>query len=150
MRTPGLRLPRAGLAVVLVLGFLHIGCGKAPLPAPVAVKGRVELAGNKPPPRLVVIFHPREEHIRNVPSAAVDGKGGEFSTFCEPGRYHVTVAPVPIGSAVGTTGSDPTPGRAPTGGKLEGIPSRYRDPENTPWEVLVPPAGMDNLVLTVK
>jgi hypothetical protein len=137
----------AGLGLLACL--LLAGCTKPPPPAFVTVKGRL-LRSGKPLTQMVVTFHPREDQNKNNrPIAAVDSKTGQFELQCLPGKYKVTVAPIPLQQAAAPAGDDGNAGQQPTNVDPRLIPSRYRDAESSPWEITVAPGNSDEIVLTV-
>jgi hypothetical protein len=134
-----------------LLGWLLLaGCTKPPPPAPVEVKGRL-LRGGKPLTHMVVTLHPREDQNKNNrPIAAVDPKSGQFQLQCVPGRYKVTVAPIPVQQvATPAGGDDGNAGQQPASVDPRLVPSRYRDAESSPWEITVATGNSDEIVLTV-
>src|SRR6266851_2378267 len=96
---------RVVFAVAMLAGLLVTGCAQPPA-APVAVKGRATRADGKPITRMVITFNPREDqNKKNRPSAVLDAKG-QFQLDCLPGRYKVTVAPIPGQAAAAPAGGD--------------------------------------------
>jgi hypothetical protein len=138
---------RVMIGPALVAALLASGCAKKP-PEEVDVAGRVEDAGGKPVAHVLVRFHPQDVD----PSYAkvltrVTKSDGTFTGTCFPGRYKVTMVPIPAGSG----GSDPgagalaTPDKGPTS-----MPSRYTSPTETPWEETIPDSGKKDIVLKVR
>jgi hypothetical protein len=128
-----------GLCVVLA------GCRKPP-PVPVPVKGRVQGPPGQSVNGLLLTFYPDDESNKKgrLLSKVLDEEG-RFEGECLPGRYKVTLAPVPI-----HVGGDPAgagagkPGRGTPGpAKAEGLKHSWKD-------ITIPPGGTDSLVLKVR
>ncbi len=134
-----------GRAVFLTVGFFALcGCSsKKPeesLP-PVEVSGRV-VGKTIQGVQVVLTFHPKDERNKHIKlPTIVTEKTGQFKVQCPPGGFKITWAPIAkrLGSAEG-----PSPGDTP---KDEQRPDRYRNPESTPWDVVIPPEGKKDLVL---
>src|SRR5262245_36182489 len=110
--------------------------------APVAFSGSVVSADGKPVADLVISFHPQEAgNAGNRPSAALD-KDGKFKLDGIPGRYKVTLAPIPRhhGSAEATGELTAAPAKGSDPKKAaKGVPARYLDAQSSPWDVTIPP-----------
>jgi hypothetical protein len=137
---------------VVLLGLLVLagGCGKKPAPAPVPFVGQVLTTEKKPVGGLVLTLHPGEERNRsNQPSVFL--KEGRFEGTCLPGRYKVTLAPLPAQGGAGPAGGeDATAGKAPGTSTMPNVPAKYRDAQHSPWEVTIPDEGKKDLVLTLE
>jgi hypothetical protein len=128
-----------------LLYFFLLGCKEAS-PVPVAVKGKAQYEGGKPVADMILTFHPQDESNKNTRPVQVTDKDGNFSLSCVKGRYKVTLAAVPKGTA----GSGGPGGYVPGPEYSSNINSLYRDPEKTPWLIDVPETGKDNILLTLK
>jgi hypothetical protein len=133
--------------VILSLGLP--ACGTKPEPAPVAVKGHVQYASKKPVTNMILIFHPLDDTRTNkIPSFVLD-KEGRFQDNILPGRYKATLANIPAGSGSGPAGGSDV--RAGKKGSAGPNPlKRYQDRDQSPWEVVIPGTGTEDLVLTVR
>jgi hypothetical protein len=138
------------LTAGLILSLCLIGCGKKG-PAPVAVKGQVQYADKKPVTNMVLTFHPLDDTNKNNSPLCLVEKEGQFQVNMLPGRYKVTLANIPLGSGNGPAGGpDVGPGKGPAGVAGGNALKRYQDREQSPWEIVVPETGKEDLVLTVK
>jgi len=140
---------RAWLTVLILAA---VGCAKSkpPAPPPVAVSGKVVFAGSKPVVNMVISLHPQDEpNASNRPSGALD-KDGRFKIDAAiPGRYKVTLAPIP--SQAGSAGGVELPAPKKFDPKDEkGILALFRDAKSSPLEVTVPEGGGELPVLTVR
>jgi hypothetical protein len=136
------------IALVL-LGVL--ACASRKEPAPVTIKGRVEYADKKPVAGMVLIFNPEDDTSRGrVPSFVLD-KEGRFQDRILPGRYRATLAAIPAGVAGGgAAGPAAAPGGKPAASDPRDSLRPYRNPQQTPWKVVIPEQGAEELVLTVE
>jgi hypothetical protein len=125
------------------------GCSRAKPAeaAPVAVSGRVVNSAGKPITGMLVSLHAQEGvHAGDRPSAPLD-RDGRFSLTCIPGRYKVTLAPIPIhhGNAEGNGELAAPAAKRPEPPK-GGVPRRYSDAQSSPWDVTIPPEGKELLL----
>lgn len=130
----------------LVGVVILMGCSSQP-PAPrdlVTVSGQMLDASGKPLAMKVISFNPQERDQKNN-SSGTDAQG-KFTLKLVPGKYHVTLAEAPRAAADGTAGGVTAPDQA---GKTGGIPSKYRNPNETPWQITIPDAGQADLVLQI-
>jgi hypothetical protein len=133
--------------VVWVLAFTLAGCSKEPSAKPVPVKGKLLSADGQPVANMVLTFHPQEDANKTNSPQGVTDKDGAFHCDCLPGKYKVTVVPVP--TRHGTIAEGPAPGR-------ENLPEsamlfeEYRSPQTSSLEVTVPPEGKNDVELRLK
>jgi hypothetical protein len=142
---------RAGVLLTGAVALALAGCGKE-AEAPVPVQGKVVQAQGQPVADIIVTFHPQEEVNKGggLPTQ-LSAKDGSFRLTCLRGRYKVTLASPASGPGhAPPAGSGPAAPPPSTARQSAGIPSAYRTPESTPWELVVPPGGTSDLVLTVK
>ena len=130
---------------------LGTGCGKSKPPSlpPVAVTGKVVLASGKPVANMVISFHPQDgPNAVSRPSAALD-KNGAYAMNVVPGRYKVTLAPIPAhaGSAGAADLAVPKKGDVK---EAQDILSGYKDALSSRLEVTVPETGGELSPLTVR
>ncbi len=137
-------LGKWALTLAAAAGLLAAGCKDKP-PEAVSVKGKVQYQGGKPVVEMVLTFHPLDESNKNTRPVQITDKQGNFSIPCVKGRYKITMTAPPKGHAGGYAGG-------PSGGPVPGPENQsiYRDPEQTPWLVVVPENGKEDIVLTVK
>jgi hypothetical protein len=135
---------RAAWLLTGLLACAFLGCKEAP-PVPVVIKGKAQYDDGKPVAEMILTFHPQDESNKNTRPVQVTDKEGKFSVSCVKGRYKVTLAPMPKGTAGGGPG-----GYVPGPDYSSSINSLYRDQERTPWLIDVPETGKDNIVLTLK
>ena len=127
---------RAEFTAACFLSGLLMGCGGEDAPQLVKVAGQV-MQGGKPVTAGSINFYPSGSNVytKDNPSSIlqIDGtfnmKTFPFGEGVSPGRYKVTLAP-----------------------ELAARLSRpaYAVPQTTPWEVLVPDAGLKNHLFEVK
>ena len=137
---------RLGGWTAALLCVTAVGCGK--IPKPVDVTGKVVFFGARPKAPLLISLHPQEDANKmSTPSALIDASDGSFKLEkCLPGRYKATVAVVPVQVGGGPPGA---PRATPGFPGASGIPPIYMDAQTSPWDVVVPEAGKDGLVLSV-
>jgi hypothetical protein len=123
----------------------------------VPVKGKVVSADGKPVKGMVMSFHPDDELTKSARlQSALLPADGSFAVECLPGRYKVTLGPLPksAGDAPAAgPGSVPAPTPNPTAAPNDPtarLLARLADHTQTPLEVTVPAGGTSDLVLTVK
>ncbi len=130
--------PRS-LVFVALLGWLAgPGCSrKAAIPPPVDVTGEVVYSDGKPVSDMIIAFYADDEISAKgrVPSGVLD-KSGKFSiSGVTPGRYKVTLAPIPVGAGHAANANQlNSPGK---GDKKIAVPSEYLNSTSTPWKVMV-------------
>ncbi len=125
--------------------IILIGCSSQPASRnPVTVSGQMLDAGGKPLAMKVVSFNPQERDQKNS-SSGTDAQG-KFTLKLVPGKYHVTLAEPSRAAADGTAGGVTAPDQA---GKMGGVPSKYRNPNETPWQITIPDGGQADLVLQI-
>jgi hypothetical protein len=139
---------RIGFAIAMTASLLA-GCAKPkPPPPPVPISGKVVFANGKPVAGLVIFLHPLEpQNASTSPNGALD-KDGKYSLSAIPGRYKVTLLPIP-GQASSAGGPDSA---LPAKGETKKAPdpmTRYRDATASPLELIVPPNGGELDKLTV-
>jgi hypothetical protein len=132
------------------LSLALTGCGGEKEPVPVMVKGKVRYAGGKPVVNMVLIFHPLDDtRKRTTPSFVLD-HDGRFQDVILPGRYKATLTPLPTMNREG-----PAEGMEahPLNQRRTWLPlvmARYQDRLQSPWEIVIPETGTEDLVQTVK
>jgi hypothetical protein len=101
---------------------------------------------------VVLTFWPQQQRLQALikPPSGVSESDGTFQVSCPEGSYKVTAVAPPRSEnvpALETKSRKPPAERAarPT----PSIPELYSSPANTPFEVTVPPAGVDDLILTI-
>jgi hypothetical protein len=122
------------------------GCSGKPTQAPPpleTVEGRVTAQG-RALPFVMVTFNPDDPTNPERYDGAAD-KDGSFRLKCPPGRYRVTLSPLPTGS-----GGNPGAGALVPGGGGRDVPARYRNKDQTPLAEEVPQGGKRELTLDVK
>jgi hypothetical protein len=123
---------------------------KPTMPAPVPVTGQVVDAAGKPVTKLMISFHAQDgPQAGNRPADALD-KDGRFKVSCVPGRYKVTLAPIPSSHGSTEGGEElaaPPAKRAEPPKRFQGIPRAYSDAASSPWDVTILPEGKE---LTLK
>jgi hypothetical protein len=122
------------------------GCGGRVEPQPVNVEGEVRFGDGQPVPEMLLLFHPQEAANRNDrPSPFIKGDG-QFKISCLPGKYKITIMPIP-GTKPGGSGTAQPPDKTALTKELFPGDGIYRDVANTPWVVDVPKRGRNDLVL---
>lgn len=137
------------LTAWLIGSLCLCGCGRK-APAPVAVKGRVQYANKEPVADMILTFHPLEDGNKSKLPAFLLNKEGWFQDSILPGRYKATLSPIPQGSGSGPAGAAAAGGKGPGASAAAGQLTRYQDRNLSPWEVVIPESGTDDLLLTVK
>lgn len=95
---------------------------------------------------MVLIFHPLDDTKRSkMPAFALDAQG-QFQDRMLPGRYKATLAPLPTSSG----GADAASLQGPAAPAGANPLARYTDREQSPWEIVVPQSGKDDLLLIVE
>lgn len=128
----------AGLIILSACLFVLPGCSKKTrLPPPVDISGEVVYANGRPVTNMVVSFHADDEITSQgkIPSSPLDKDGKFAMSGVTPGKYRVTLAPIP---SHGGASANPNELIAP--GKDDAkvpLPSEYLRTESTPWKVTV-------------
>jgi hypothetical protein len=138
--------------VVLVAG----GCASKSAPAKrVSVAGKIVAADGKPIGNLVITFHAQEAanaDARPTGHVKADGSFNLENQFL-PGRYKVTVVPIPSQHGTAESGGLLTDAPGVNAGGAKTPADRlasYRNSSGSPWEVDVPPEGDAAMTLVVK
>lgn len=135
-----------------VFALVCLGCSKQEPPKPVSISGKAQYANGKPITGMVLTFHPRDDSNKsNLPIAILEGQDGRFALSCLPGKYKITMVPIPT-SAVSMGGVE-LPPAGPIGkgkDKQQMMLDNYRSPESSPWEITVLPDGNSEVVLTFR
>src|SRR5262245_61608164 len=146
----GLSMRTAALVAFLSLATVA-GCAKSklPPPPPVPISGKVVYADGKPVANMVIFLHPQDEPAAGErPNGALD-KDGRYSLKVIPGRYKITLLPIP--SQAGSAGASSLPSPQKSDPKDAWNPmARYRDVQQTTLEFTVTDAGGEMEKLTVK
>jgi hypothetical protein len=143
---------RRAAGVIVALAVVLGGCRKKKeVLAPVAIKGKVERADGLALKGLMIAFHPDEESNKRgrLLLAPLD-EDGAFAGDCLPGRYKVTLTPIPKhgGAPLGAGGA---PGTGPASLPEVDFPASYLKADTTPWkDVVVPAGGTEALVLKLE
>ncbi len=139
---------KVALFSCLVVLAALFGCGSKPAKrAPVSVSGQVLDTAGKPLAMKVVSFNPQEADQKDA-ATGTDAQG-KFSIQVVPGLYHVTLAEpghAPNGGADGSAGGVTGPDKL---GKIQGVPSIYRNANDTPWKPTIPANGQSDLILQI-
>jgi hypothetical protein len=138
------------LTAAAVVSLAVASCAGKKDAAPVGVQGQVQYTSKKPVANMVLTFHPLEDTSRSrLPTFLLD-KDGRFEDRIPPGRYKATLAPIPVGSGHGpAAGPDAGADKGPSAaGRLDRL-KRYRDRDQSPWEIVIPEGGRGDLLLTV-
>jgi Carboxypeptidase regulatory-like domain len=131
---------RAVVFSFLLIGVVPCaGCNAKPtLPPPVEVTGQVTFADGQPVSDVIISFHAADETTaRGKKPTGVADKAGKFTiNDVTPGRYKVTLAPIPTqhGGASPKSGELSAPGKPDV--KLA-IPAQYLSAESSPWMISV-------------
>jgi len=139
------------LTIGVILALFLPGCGKKKEPSPVAVTGQVRYASKKPVAEMVLTFHPLDDTNQSKLPAFLLDKEGRFKDTILPGRYKVTLLPIPTSSGNGPAGGANADVKGP--GAVAGTNplTRYRDRDRSPWgEIIIPETGKEDLLLTVE
>ncbi len=129
----------AVVAWLLVCNVPCIGCNKKPvLPPSVEVTGQVTFANGQPVSDVIVSFHAHDEISARgkKPTGVVDQSGKFTIKDVTPGRYKITLAPIPTqhGGAAPNSGELSAPGKPEA---KSAIPSQYMSADSSPWTVTV-------------
>jgi hypothetical protein len=141
---------RIGFIIALPMSLVA-GCAnsKPKPPPPVPISGKVVFADGRPVAKMVISLHPQDEQNASTrPSGALDNNGN-YKMDAIPGRYKVTLAPIPA-TAGSAAAADDLP--VPKKGDLKKLPdpmSRYRNATESPLELTVPASGGEMPKLTV-
>jgi hypothetical protein len=143
---------RRHILAALVWGMMLPGCAGGPSPPPsVPVKGRVMQQGNALP-GVVLTFWPQEQRLQALtkPPSGISESDGTFQISCPQGPYKVTAVAPPPSESVPTleTKSRKSPAER-VARPMSSIPELYSSPVETPLQVVVPAAGVDDLILTI-
>jgi hypothetical protein len=150
-----MQLQRVAGLLGILLALCTFGCQKSPPPKPVQVTGLVVYSNGQPVTGKVITFFPSDDNnSRGVaPTIVLEGKDGRFKVECLPGKYKVTMMPIPIGSGGGPGNIESPPDKDAGKGK-ETISAKrlepYRSTNTTPWEVTVLPEGTPEQKLVVQ
>jgi hypothetical protein len=136
--------------VVFALLVIAAGCGGRREATPVNLEGVVKFEDQKPVPEMILNLHPQDAANQNNRPTDLVSKGGSFKMKCLPGKYKVTVAPIPKQGGSAANNPAPAPGQPVVSGTLFPGDADYRDTQKTPWIIDVPPDGQTDLVLTIK
>jgi hypothetical protein len=146
-----MRPPRSiALSLVAVALPFALGCAKSPppLPPPVPIFGKIVFANGKPVPNMVISLHAQdEENSIHRPSDKVD-QDGKYVLSARPGRYKVTLVPLPNSSGPTAVADLPLPKKGDPKDNVSPM-ARYRDAKSSPLEITVPAAGGEIQTLTV-
>lgn len=126
------------------------GCGGEKEPAPVPVKGKVQYAGGRPVVNMVLIFHPLDDTRKCKTLSFVLDREGRFQDVILPGRYKATLAPLSTMSHGGPAEGAQAQSLHHGGVWFPRVMARYRDREHSPWEILIPETGKEDLLQTVR
>ena len=133
----------------LILSLVAMGCGSAKPPTAevVSISGRVTDAKGKPIGNGMLSFAPADpanQADRPMAQVAADGM---FSVSCLPGRYKVTLVPLPKAAGhVPEGGEVTTPDKVQPGPK--GMPKGGSSQPS--WDIDVKATGNDEFKLQVK
>lgn len=125
------------------------GCSKkAAIPAPVDVAGEVVYSDGKPVADLIIAFHADDETSAKgrIPSGVLDRNGKFAISSVTPGRYKVTLAPIPMHAGEPANASQlNSPGK---GDQKIAVPGEYLNSNSTPWKATIesPPQSMKFVV----
>lgn len=142
---------RMAALVLSLLMFGVAGCAKPkpPPPTPVPISGTVVYADGKPVANMVIFLHPQDEQAESErPNGALD-KDGHYSIKAIPGRYKVTLLPIPAQAGSASAAGLPSPKKSDPKDALNPM-TRYRDVQQTPLELTVRDAGGAMETLTVR
>jgi hypothetical protein len=142
-----------GVVVFGLAAIMLIGCNNTPPPKPVKITGKVQYANGKPVTGMVLTFNPREEINKNDrPIFVLQGTDGRFEIECLPGKYKVTMVPIPSNpGSMGNIQLPPT--KEPEKGKTspqQMLLNNFRSPDTSPWEINILPEGTLEQVLIVR
>jgi hypothetical protein len=142
---------RAAAPTVLLFVAFAAGCAKPkpPLPPPVAISGKVVYAAGTPVAGMVIKLSALDERFAgDGPSGALD-KDGRYTLNAIPGRYRVTLLPIPAQAGSAGKSDQPVPKKGDPKDAFSAM-ARYRDLANSPLELTVPAAGGEMDKLTVE
>ena len=142
---------RTAAFVALLSLAVTAGCAKSrlPPPPPVLISGKVVFADGKPVANMVIFLHPQDEQAASErPNGALD-RDGRYSLKAIPGRYKITLLPIPSQAGSASAAGLPSPQKSDTKDPLSPM-ARYRDVQQTTLQFTVPDAGGEMEKLTVK
>ena len=129
-----------------------VACGGKEKPAPpVVVAGQVvDQATGKPVEKLVVTFHPQgPANAESRATVVLDGEG-KFTASLAPGKYKVTLSPLPGGHGTAAGPDFSAPEKAPAENvklKPGPKPHNYRDAASSPLALEVVADGDNSKVV---
>lgn len=138
------------LTVALLELMTMTGCDGEKELTPVTVKGKVAYANGRPVPNMVLILHSLDDTTKSPLFSLVLDKEGRFQDSVLPGRYKATLAPLPWlnkGNSAQEKGLLSFQERKKTASSL---PARYQNREQSPWEILIPETGKEDLLQIVQ
>lgn len=114
--------------------FALVGCGSPPAKplSPVEITGRLSVEG-KPFGNVMLTLHPQDADAQGQRPTALVKADGTFAVSCLPGKYKVTLSPLPHGPGDAGPGTGTTPGAT----AAAGIPATYSMATSTPWAIVV-------------
>jgi hypothetical protein len=131
----------------VALCLLFAGCAKKPPPVePVDFNGTVRRFDKRPLPVFVLRFFPEDAANKSYrPTMTVTE--GKFSDKILPGKYQICMV---IPNQDGGTGAGAVQA-APTGDNFpDPVLAPYLDANQPIWTIIVPPEGLDDVVLEIK
>jgi hypothetical protein len=132
----------------LVLGLLFLGgssgCGNNTEDdrPEVEVRGKLVFPGDTQSNLILTFALQDDKKQRTYRTTCLIDR--HFKLKCPSGIYKITLAYVPAHSGA----SGPAATEKPI--KIGSIPSRYLNPQDSPWKIFIPKGGNDNLVLKVE
>ena len=124
-------MTRRHFAALALVVFVGCGAPHAKL-SPVDITGRLTVEG-KPFGNVMLTLHPQDSDVQGQRPTALVNADGVFATRCLPGKYRVTLSPLPHSPGDAGPGAGTTPGAA----AAAGIPSAYSSAASTPWTIVV-------------
>jgi hypothetical protein len=133
------RRDRLAVAAWAAAGLLAIsGCTRKPeLPAPVDVTGEVKFADGRSITGMIICFHADDELTGRgkSPTGVLDEAGKFAISGVTPGRYRVTLAPIPVGAGQAANAKQlNSPGQVD---KKTAVPGEYLNSGSTPWRATI-------------